>query len=144
MDQTLSLSWTSNQAVATGRIYRIAFIIALFIETAVAVVALFATHWFAAIVTPAPGQQLVPATEASWIRAWAILLLLIALFQLPAADNAPRRRWLNFAAVATRAIEAVAYAVIGFIWLALLEALLFLVLLVLLYRYMIKELMSRP
>jgi hypothetical protein len=144
MDQGLSLSWTINRAKSLGAAYRTAFGLAVLVEMLVAFAALVAPLWTASLAGGMSGPPAVTATLTDWIRAWACMVLLFLLIQLPAPVEAPRKRWLNLAAVAGRLIQAIAYALLGFTWLAALEGILFVLLTVTLYRHMTAVLMSRP
>jgi hypothetical protein len=144
MDQGLSLNWASERAASSGLAYRSAFQIAVATETLVGLSALVAPLWLASVASIGPAPTDAAEILANWIRAWACLLLLFVLIQLPAPFDAPRRRWLNVVVVAARLVLAVVYLLLGLTMLALLEAVLFLMLLLTLYRHMTAVLMSRP
>lgn len=142
MDQTLTLGWTQAQSAARRAGYRRAMRLALLVEAAVALAALAAPLWLAGLVTP--GDSVPPEPAADWIRAFGVALLMFVAVQLTAARNPLRKRWLNSVAILSRGLLALALAILGVLWLAIAEALLFLLLAILFYRFAISELMTRP
>jgi hypothetical protein len=141
MDQTLSLGWTQDRAASARSAYRRFFKLALLIECGLALAALIAPEWFSSLM--GGGEDRV-AGDSDWLRAWALVLLFLAFIQLPAPRDPARKRWLNIAAIFARLFQAIAYAILGLLWLGLLEAALFIILALLFHRYAIAELMTRP
>lgn len=140
LEQGLSLSWSRGEATARRASYQRALGFALLVETALAIYAIVAPNSlsvFLGLPVPQP---------AGWVSALGGLILIAAVLQLPGLLDPVRRRWPNVIGIPGRLFVAVIFLFAGggFIWLAILEALLALMLVFLYYRLFLAELMSRP
>jgi len=142
MDQSLTLGWTQAQSTARRSGYRRAMRLALLLEAAAALAAIVVPLWLAALVTP--GDSVPPEGASDWIRAFGVALLMFVAVQFTAAREPLRKRWLNSVAILSRGLLALALAILGVLWLAIAEALIFVLLAILFYRLAIAELMTRP
>jgi hypothetical protein len=140
VDQTLTLSWTRQEADSRRRIYQRALWAVLAFEALIGLYALLAPTSLSTLLgLPAP-------SPAGWTRLWGALLIFAAALHVPGTLDPVRRRWAGLVGISGRFALALLYAILGggFWWLAAIEAGLGALLAFLYFALFRAELMSRP
>jgi hypothetical protein len=140
MNDGLSIGATQAQAQDRLRSYRTVLAVVLGLYALLGLVALLAP------VSLAYALNLPPPFPAAWVRAWGALTLVVVLFTLPGWLDPLRSRWPNLLGIGTRLGLAILYLLLGggFLWLALLEIVVALLLAWAYFGLFRAELMSRP
>lgn len=145
MNETLSLGWSEAQAQLRAASYRRLLAVSLVLQAILGLLALLCPAWTA-------GLFGLAAEPTAWVRAWGLLLMLIALLYVPAWHAPVRARFAGPVGIIGRSVTGTAYLLIclsgpelrGFFWLALFD-LGFAVALAFSYFALFRaELMSRP
>ena len=148
MNQTLSLGWTQAEARSRKLTYQRILRVTLAAEAVIGLAALVAPGWFSSLFAM-PTVEEIPASTA-WARSWGLLLVLFAVFQVPALREPIRHRFGNVVGIVGRILLGLFYllmgasAATGLLWLALLEGGLGVALVILYFGLFRAELMSRP
>jgi len=139
LDQIISLGWAQSEADARRTSYARALRIALLIDIVLGAYAVIAPTSFSGVLG-------IAVQPSGWVAAWGGLTLLAAALHIPGLLDPMRRRWSNVVGAAGRFLLAILYLVIGggFLWLALLQVVLSLILAWLYFTFLKAELMSRP
>src|SRR5688572_20257176 len=118
MDQTLSLGWMQGEARSRRATYQRLLRVSLILEALIGHLALL---WPSAII-----NLLGLPPGGAWTRAWGGAILFAAALHIPALQEPVRWRWGNVAGIGGRLILAFVYLLLGggFLWLALIEAVL--------------------
>jgi hypothetical protein len=140
MDNTLSLGWMEERANSRRSRYRMILILSLAVQVAIGLFAIIRpdalVHLF----------ELPQPNDMDWPRAWGALLVLMAAFYIPGLREPVRWRWSNIMGIVGRAGMAVVYLILGggFVWLALIEAGLALLLVIFYFGLFRAVLMAHP
>jgi hypothetical protein len=140
MDNTLSLSWMDAEVSSRRSSYRRIVILSLVVQVAIGLFALIApdtlVHLF----------HLPHPYDMDWPRAWGALLILMAAFYVPGLREPVRWRWSNILGIVGRAGMAIVYLILGggFVWLALIEAVLALLLVIFYFGLFRAVVMAHP
>lgn len=140
---TYSLSIGGSRAIATAkrRRFRLIFAVCLILQVLIGIAAIVCPVWLGHKI----GMDL-SGLATGWARAWGVLMLVFCFFQSPGYQNPIDGRVCVMIGLVGRAILLITYLAIRgpFLWLALLEAVL-LVLILVSFQSLIKaEVMSRP
>jgi hypothetical protein len=118
MDNTLSLGWMEAEVGTRRSRYRRIVILSLVVQVGLGLFALISpdalVHLF----------RLPHPYDMDWPRAWGALLVLMAAFYVPGMREPVRWRWSNILGIVGRAGMAIVYLILGggFVWFALIEA----------------------
>jgi hypothetical protein len=140
MDNTLSLSWMEAEVSSRRTSYRRIVILSLVIQVAIGLFALIGpdtlVHLF----------RLPHPYDMDWPRAWGALLILMTAFYVPGLREPVRWRWSNILGIVGRAGMAIVYLILGggFVWLALIEAVLALLLVIFYFGLFRAVVMAHP
>jgi hypothetical protein len=140
MDNTLSLGWMDGEVNSRRSRYRGVMILSLAVQVTISLFALINPYALVQLFgLPHPNDM-------DWPRAWGALLLIMAAFYIPGFREPVRWRWSNVVGIVGRAGMAIVYLILGsgFVWLALIEAVLALLLVIFYFGLFRAVVMAHP
>jgi hypothetical protein len=141
MRTMLTIGATRSAAAGARQRFRRLYAVSLALHSLIAAAGLLLPVWIAGIIGMQPAADAVP-----WIRVWGGLVLVTSLFQIPGLMDPIDGRVVVIIGIIGRFAMALLFLCLGgaFLWLAALDGLFGIVLLVAFQRLIVAEIMTRP